>query len=137
MPTKKYRIEFTEQQLKVLRLALTSYYRLGIGHLEGVLGDLAISHFNSFGNDYYNLVQNDPRLKSAIKDIRSIFFRLKNTSCSKSITTIDDMFQIAYEMSHELKEHRKKEECVSTAPLSTGLKLTTEPKIQIEAVEVE
>jgi hypothetical protein len=56
MPTKKYRIEFTEQQLKVLRLALTSYYRFGIGHLEGVFGDLAISHFNSFGNDYYNLV---------------------------------------------------------------------------------
>jgi hypothetical protein len=45
------------------------------------------------------------------------------------------MFQLAYEMSHELKVHRKKEECVSTAPLSTGLRLTTEPKIQIEAVE--
>jgi len=134
--SKRYNLKLTEQQLKLLRVALESYMRLGIGQLENVIGDLIFNHFNAF-KDKSTIFHNDEEFKSALFIIKRKFFDCNSLNSSKGICSpdVDLSFKLAYEMNQKIRQHLAYERTPEggyTRDFDEPLKLTEEPVIEIE-----
>ena len=87
---KQYRLVVDENQLHIITLALESYCRLGMGHIEQALTDLGFRNYDQFKNQMCYLT--DEEFKSAISVIKFRFFRLSfrdNYTVSDHIVSIN------------------------------------------------
>ena len=99
---KQYKIIVNEKQLELIRDALESYSRLGIGQLEVVLHDLGFKNFEQFSkkiNEFHSI-----DVEQAISVIKCKIFDMSfHSSHSICSSEIHDNFKVCYDMFTEIK----------------------------------
>ena len=94
---KLYKLIVNEQQLEVIKDALESYSRLGIGQLENVLHNLGFKTYDQFCNKIHEL--HGPEVEQAISVIKYKLFEMSlHSSHSIASSQVHENFKICYDI---------------------------------------